>query len=734
MYPGYSCKIGTFALLSLALMSACADRTHSEDSLFRAAVLKRNAEGAAPWAKFVGDLNADGKPEFIVGYHDSGVLEVFSSSADVAAPVAPAIPILTDGGVADLNGDGINDLVLLTEQGVMAFASPDFRPVPMLPGRLHDVLFLDEDSDGALEVVVRNQTAFGSGSGDVRILKRSPDSAAWSVRTLYRSDGEGMAVDDVDGDGDSDIVVGAVWLENAGVGSWEAHRYTSAWNWPHAKVAIADIDGDGLKDIVLAPAEPVNERYKIAWYQQSNASDEEWPEHILVSDIESVVHALQAGDADLDGDVDIVYAEMHQGDDPDVVAMLENRRNGKVWEWRLVGEGGSHNLQLFDWDADGDLDIGGANWRGQNTDVMLWENTVCDAPWTHWDRHVIDDDRPGRAVFVLAGDLNGDTLPDIVSGSRAYLNPGFESEAWRAVSLGTPATDSAALWDIDRDGDLDVLVAVNDSEPRRFELRINDGDGRFDAAGTGVPLSGDFLQGTALLNANGRKSLALSWHEDGHGIEMLSPPAAPGEPWSVRKATNFAQDEGLSAGDIDGDGDLDLLTGTSWVRNDPAGWTVQAIDEASSAPDRNVLADVDGDGDVDAVVGFEAISAEGEIVWYESQDGGWRRHLIGRIVGPMSLDVVDIDRDGDLDVISGEHNLKAPESASLWIFENVDGAGTRWEPRLIHVGDEHHDGTQAVDVDFDGDMDIVSIGWGHNRVLWYENKMPLCTSNLGSDN
>jgi hypothetical protein len=92
----------------------------------------------------------------------------------------------------------------------------------------------------------------------------------------------------------------------------------------------------------------------------------------------------------------------------------------------------------------------------------------------------------------------------------------------------------------------------------------------------------------------------------------------------------------------------------------------------------------------------------------------------------MSLDVVDIDGDGDLDIVVGEHNLKNPTTARLVVFENFDGRGGQWRERVIYTGDEHHDGALAVDLDADGDLDIVSIGWGHGKVLWYENLSPMC--------
>jgi hypothetical protein len=190
----------------------------------------------------------------------------------------------------------------------------------------------------------------------------------------------------------------------------------------------------------------------------------------------------------------------------------------------------------------------------------------------------------------------------------------------------------------------------------------------------------------------------------------------------LQKISPISQDECLSAGDIDRDGDLDLLMGTKWLRNDGNSWKVFEINDTGGPPDRNRLADINGDGRLDAVVGFEI----DKLAWYEQGspvESEWVEHLIStNIVRPMSLDVADMDMDGDFDIVVGEHNLKKPEKARLYILENVDGKGNDWKKYLVFTGDEHHDGALLVDIDKDGDLDIVSIGWSHNRVLLYENR------------
>ena len=207
---------------------------------------------------------------------------------------------------------------------------------------------------------------------------------------------------------------------------------------------------------------------------------------------------------------------------------------------------------------------------------------------------------------------------------------------------------------------------------------------------------------------------------------MLSVPEKPtAQTWHCKKISKISQDECLSAGDIDHDGDVDLLLGTKWLQSCGMTWRLFNLSTNSSPPDRNRLADINGAGKLDAVVGFEAISKKGKLVWYEqgaSPTSKWKEHLVARIIGPMSLDVADMDRDGDNDIIAGEHNLKKSSKAKLYIFENEDGQGRHWKKHAVYTGDEHHVGARVFDIDGDGDLDIISIGWSHPNVILYENK------------
>ncbi|QGY45956.1 T9SS type A sorting domain-containing protein [Maribellus comscasis] len=696
-----------------------------------------------PWGKAVGDLNKDGFPDLLTGGRMGNL--VWYRYPNWEKEIISGDEIKTDIEVSDINGDEIPDVLAIGHQSLNWYQGPDWKKhIVRQQIVVHDIEIEDLNNDSKPDIVARNQKNSTYTGDTIHIFIQGETPDTWNYSSLPCPEGEGLQVIDINIDGRPDLLIGGIWYENTGdMDNWINHSYAPSWEYPHTYISTGDINGDSLNDVVLAPAEPGGGgMYKIAWYEQPKDVYEEWTEHIIIDEIETVCHFVGAADFNNDSKIDIAVAEMHQSIDPDEIFLLLNQDNGETWQKQLLATTGSHSMKIVDIGLDGDFDLYGANWN-DNTKVELWQNYTMDTFSTSsnsldkWQRHVIDDNKDWKSLFIASEDLNGDSLPEIITGAWWYTNPGVSEGEWVRHDIGSPLNNMALTYDFDSDGDIDILGTEGGESlaNANFVWARNDGAGNFTVFDNIEPAQGDFLQGAAIIK-KGEESpylVALSWHGSGQGVQTLTVPSNPSEEiWTWKKISSFSQDECLSAGDIDLDGEPDLLLGTTWLKNNLNSWQLDTIHFLDEEPDRNKLADVNNDSLPDAVIGFQAISTLGKLAWYERPDSisaEWKENVIDFIVGPMSLDATDMDEDGDIDIVAGEHNLAEPDSAGMYIYENLTGNGKVWARHLVYKGDEHHDGAITTDIDNDGDLDILSIGWGHKKVLLYENLEKTVTPN-----
>lgn len=765
-------------IISIYLLKGVANVPSNNSSIsdiFNSKVIDSNGP-VESWAKNIGDINGDGLKDIIVGGHsrkrnsylDKVLLKLglksdaklFTGLVWYENPtwekhiVTQKYSVRTDIEVSDINNDGLNDIVFLSNQGLIWLKNPDWQAVKVSTLKFHDVEVRDLNGDGVKEIIARNQSLFGYNNGNRVHVFYKKSNANWEETVLDVPHGEGIIVKDINKDGFADIVVNNVWLRNPGNNNkqWESKTYAVNWQWNDVKIQVADINGDSYEDIILVPSEPVQGKYHISWFESKMIdSTIFWQEHIIASNVETVYHSLAADDFDNDGDIDILTAKMNQGEQDNVLLFL-NDGQGKGWKKKIIDTAGLHNIVAADIDGDYDIDFIGTNWqllnRNKNYPVKLWVNKSNNK---NWEKITIDSSLPINRVFVFTSDIDNDGDKDILTGNYVFRNSGKPYYNFSREKISRYDNNVSHVYDYDSDGDDDLLISkwqgynnqyglvdkilfklgindITELKGNKFFVALNNGSGSFNNTIELPDAEGDLLQGSNLINIDGQKRIILSWHKPGFGIqEYKIADSFNGDKWSWGVLSKISQDEGLSVADIDRDGDDDILLGTKWLRNEGKG-LFKSFDLflTTDKPDRNLLKDINNDNLIDVVIGYEAINKLGKVAWYEQNKdvtSSWNEHLIATIIGPMSLDVGDIDLDGDMDIVAGEHNLKFPELSRVFVFYNNLNKNREWGIRVINEGDEHHDGTQLFDYDNDGDLDVISIGWTTSSLNLYVNPL-----------
>ena len=433
-----------------------------------------------------GQFDGDDRPDLVVVHRvDGKVYYLLQEKRRVFTRNGP-LPFEGDAAsvvAADLDGDGDGDIVI---SGFVERAIP-----------------------GRIELLVND--------GEAGFTSRLIDETV-PVATA-------IASADLDGDGDIDLITsGLQILRNAGAATFGPPEQIDALEEPHHSIATVDLNGDGSPDIVAS-------RAALRIGTPSTVS-------ILVNDGAGGFSVSQTFDIDMNG-VDtataVVPADLNGDGSPDIAvpfvcffcslqigsvdALLNDGQGMFTLEPSVIGKqiNGPRSLAAADFDRDGDLDLAV---EFLHEGVFLSVNSGDPTFTTSRDHPVT---REGQVFSLLAGDLDGDELPDLAVASSDFNEFSALTVYWNETPLPASRDDNS-------NGQPDECEAA-------FHRGDPDGDGKVELTDAIFLFSHLFLGGAEpgcrdSADANDDNELDIS-----DGIFLLgylflggAPPPAPGPP------------------------------------------------------------------------------------------------------------------------------------------------------------------------------------------------------------
>ena len=663
-----------------------------------------SVEADAPQSVYVTDIDGDGDVDMLsassgdhkIAWYENLGGGVFSGQITISTDAKGAQHVYA----ADLDDDGDMDVLS---------ASSDDNKIAWyenVQGDFSEQRVLSTDAQWAKAV----HAADMDGDGDLDVLSASygDDKIAWyenqgagvfSRERIISTQADGarsVYAADLDGDGDMDVLSASkwdrkvAWYENV-QGDFSEQRVLStefeAWS-----VYADDLDGDGDMDVLSAP--------HASWYENLGGNVFSERQSIATSKFESD-RFISTVDMDKDGDMDVFSISYNYNN----IYWYENDGSGNFsghFNWINIYSG-IMTTHPSDIDGDGDLDI---IVNAPNEDLIVWKenlgnemfDSTRDVDQRFSQEHIIYTGRRGSNYagcdFIFAGDVDGDDDVDVVCSSD------------RSDILWLEKVNNENLW-MEH-----VIDRINTHGATPLYVADLDGDSDLD-----------------FLSTSGSNDNNIVWHEN-LGTGKFSDP-------------HFISEDSRSiwhlyAADLDGDGDLDLLSASAradkiaWYENLGAGeFSDQRIlsenaDQAQYVYATYVYAvDLDGDRDLDVI---SASTRAGKITWFENLGAG--QFSTENVIVQSSprfrgvLQIIDLDGDNDIDVVSNS------DPGIVW-YENA-GDGNFPNTHIIdqaYHADRGVDRIRISDLDNDGDMDLIAAMYTNYRgnsaaIFWYENTIP----------
>ena len=343
------------------------------------------------------------------------------------------------------------------------------------------------------------------------------------------------------------------------------------------------------------------------------------------------------------------------------------------------------------------------------------------------------------------GDLNGDGRGDVIAieggkhaGGRKtfawFEAPTTIQGAWVRHNFGNNShlrsfLGSAKLADMDKDGDLDLIVSSDNhsGSSKQADLYVYINPGSASVTGTWpfhrvtpstLPLHHINDMEISDMDGDGKLDIIVRSLDPNQIHIFFQDNIASYTKKTID--TNIMQSEGLAVGFLDGDNLPDITFTGHWLKSpiDPRtqNYTKLNIDSDYKNNNQNTketIGDIDGDGKNDVIISpAEAFRNGGNTVlaWYKNpgntSSGNWQQHIIlNSTNNTHTVKLGDMDNDGDLDVITGTPWSNNVVSIAVRVYYN-NGSGSFGAAQVVESGKGLYSGV-VYDIEGDGDLDIV---------------------------